>query len=72
MTLIRNEVEPILGLFIALPITSEPREIIEVTERYGLMLADSIIALTCKYQGIDTMATLDRDFERIPWLRVIP
>lgn len=69
--LIKNDVEPILKLFITLPITLEPQEVIEVIEEYGLMPADSIIALTCKHQGIDTIATLDGDFERIPWLKII-
>ncbi len=36
------------------------------------MLADTIIALTCKHHGIKTIATLDEDFRRIPWLEVIP
>jgi len=72
ISLIRNDVEPILGLFITLPVTSEPREVIDVIEKHGLMPADSIIALTCKHQGIDTIATLDGDFERVPWLKVIP
>ncbi len=70
--LIRNDVEPILKLFITLPTTIEPQEVIDVIEEYGLMPADSIIALTCKHQGVNTIATLDKDFERIPWLRVIP
>ncbi len=70
--LIRSDVEPVLGLFITLPTTSEPHEVIDVIEKYGLMPADSIIALTCKHQGINTIATLDRDFERVPWLKVIP
>jgi len=70
--LIRNDVEPILKLFITLPTTIEPQEVIDVIEEYGLMPVDSIIALTCKHQGVNTIATLDKDFERIPWLRVIP
>ncbi len=70
--LIKNDVEPILKLFITLPTTIEPQEVIDVIEEYGLMPADSIIALTCKHQGVNTIATFDKDFERIPWLRVIP
>ena len=70
--LIKNDVRPILKLFITLPITSEPHEIINTIEEYGLMPADSIITLTCKYHGINTIATLDEDFKRVPWLKVIP
>ncbi len=70
--LIKNDIEPVLKLFITLPITSEPHEIIDVIEKYGLMPADSIIALTCKHQGMNTIATFDEDFKRVPWLNVIP
>jgi predicted nucleic acid-binding protein len=72
ISLIRDDVEPVLRLFITLPITSEPHEVINIIEKHGLMPADSIIALTCKHQGINTIATLDRDFERVPGLKVIP
>ncbi len=70
--LIRNDVEPILKLFITLPITLEPQEVVDIIEKYGLMPADSIIALTCKHHGINTIATLDEDFKRVPWLKVVP
>ena len=69
--LIKNDIEPVLELFITLPITIEPQEVIDVIKEYGLMPADSIIALTCKHQGVNTIATLDSDFERIPWLKII-
>jgi len=72
ISLVRDDVEPVLRLFITLPITSEPHEVINIIEKHGLMPADSIIALTCKHQGINTIATLDRAFERVPWLKVIP
>ncbi len=70
--IIKNDVEPILELFINLPITLEPHEVVETIKEYGLMSADSIITLTCKHYGITTIATLDEDFKRIPWLKVIP
>lgn len=70
--LIRSDVEPILELFITLPITLEPQDVIETIEKYGLMPADSIIALSCKHQGINIIATLDEDFKQVPWLKVIP
>ena len=69
--LIKNDVEPVLKLFISLPITLDPNEIINTIEEYGLMPADSIIVLTCKHHGINTIATLDEDFKRVPWLKVI-
>ena len=48
------------------------REIIEVASRYRLPSNDAVIALTCKRYGIDVLATLDKDFERVPWLKIIP
>lgn len=62
--LIKNDVEPVLKLFIALPIALGPQEVIEFIARYGLMPADSIIALTCRQHGIDTIATFDEDFRK--------
>ena len=59
-------------MFITLPITLEPQEVVDIIEKYGLMPADSIIALTCKHHGINTIATLDEDFKRVPWLKVVP
>lgn len=70
--LIKNDVEPILKLFITLPITLGPQEVVDIIEKYGLMPADSIITLTCKHQGINIIATLDEDFKRVPWLKVVP
>ena len=70
--LIKNDVEPALKLFIILPIALGSQEVIELIERYGLMPADSIIALTCRQHGINTTATFEEDFKGVPWLKVIP
>ena len=51
---------------------AEPKELLETMRKYQLTPSDAIIALTCKYYGIDTILTFDEDFKRIPWLRVIP
>jgi len=72
VSLVKNDVQPVLRLFTTLPLTAEPEEIIQYMEEYGLMPADAIIALTCKHHGINTIATLDEDFKRVPWLKVIP
>ncbi len=69
---IKTEVEPVLRLFVSLPLVAEPSEIVAAIEEYGLMPADSIIALTCKHYEISIIATLDKDFARIKWLRIIP
>ena len=47
-------------------------EIHETMIKYRLLPGDTIIALTCKHYGIDTILTFDEDFKRIPWLKVIP
>jgi predicted nucleic acid-binding protein len=70
--MIENDVLPVLKLFISLPLAAEPVEIFRFMKEYGLMPADALIAVTCKHYSIDTIATLDEDFKRIPWLKVIP
>jgi len=47
-------------------------ELREVITRYRLLPTDAQIAITCRYYGIPTIATLDEDFKRIPWLKTIP
>jgi len=47
-------------------------ELREVIIKYGLIPTDAQIAITCQYNGITTIATLDGGFKQIPWLRVIP
>ena len=70
--LIRSDVLPVLKLFVSLPLSAEPDDVVSLIEEYGLMPADALIALTCKQHGIGTVATLDDDFKRIPWLRTVP
>ncbi len=47
-------------------------EWLEIMKSYRLLPNDAQIALTCRRYGIDTIATFDEDFRRIPWLKVIP
>ena len=51
---------------------TQPDQIIATMGNYRLSPRDAIIALTCRYYGIDTILTFDEDFKRIPWLKVIP
>ncbi|MEB3787514.1 MAG: PIN domain-containing protein [Desulfurococcales archaeon] len=51
---------------------AEPKELLETMRKYQLTPSDAIIALTCRHYSIDTILTFDEDFERIPWLKVIP
>jgi len=47
-------------------------ELVEVATKYNLMPSDALIAITYRNQGINTIATFDEDFKRVPWLKVIP
>ncbi len=44
---------------------------IEAASQLKLLPSDTIIALTCKYNDIDTIITFDEDFKRVPWLKVV-
>jgi len=48
------------------------QDMIETASSLKLLPSDTIIALTCKHYGIDTILTFDEDFKRVPWLKVIP
>ena len=47
-------------------------ELKEAIAKYKLLPTDAQIVITCRHYGITTIATLDKDFERVPWLQVIP
>jgi len=42
-----------------------------VITKYGLLPNDALIAATCKYHGIQKIATFDPDFKRVDFLEVI-
>jgi len=50
----------------------DPDELIKAIKNYKLMPNDAQIALTCKHNKIETLASFDEDFKRVPWLKVIP
>lgn len=47
-------------------------ELREAIINYRLLPTDAQIAITCKHYDITIIATLDRDFKRVPWLKTIP
>ena len=53
-------------------VEAQPSQIVNTMDNYRLAPRDTIIALTCKHYGINTILTFDEDFKRIPWLKVIP
>ena len=42
-----------------------------MVEDYGLLPNDALIAATCKYYGIERIATFDDDFKKVDFLRVV-
>jgi len=47
-------------------------ELVSIIRLYRLAPNDAQIVLTCRHHRINTLATFDEDFRRIPWLKVIP
>lgn len=43
---------------------------LDLSRRYGLPSNDAIHLATMKNEGITTLASNDRDFERVEWLRL--
>ncbi len=59
--------------FTELEVNDEIKEqAIKITRDYGLLPNDSLIVATCKHYSINTILTFDKDFKRVPWLKVIP
>ena len=50
----------------------EYQDMLETVSQLKFLPSDTIIALTCKHNNIDTIITFDEDFKRIPWLKVAP
>ena len=42
-----------------------------IIEKYGLLPNDALIAATCKYYGINKIATFDDDFKKVDFLEVV-
>ncbi|ALU11481.1 twitching motility protein PilT [Ignicoccus islandicus DSM 13165] len=49
----------------------DPDELVKAIEFYRLAPNDAQIVLTCKHSNIESLATFDEDFKRIPWLKII-
>ncbi|MCD6560011.1 PIN domain nuclease [Thermococci archaeon] len=57
---------------VLLPVPSDLTSLVQVMEGYSLLPNDALIALTCKVQKIDKIATFDSDFRGVDFLKVIP
>ena len=47
-------------------------ELLETMKKFNLLPGDTVIAITAKHYGIDTIFTFDEDFKRVSWLIAIP
>ncbi len=67
-----KELLEVLGPTLLPEILESWSEPIETAVKYRLPSNDALVALMCRRHGIDVLATLDEDFKRVPWLKLIP
>ena len=70
--LLEEDIRPLLSLFNLITVETRIEELLDLIESYGLLPNDALIAMVALKHGINTIATFDEDFRRVPWLRVIP
>jgi predicted nucleic acid-binding protein len=71
-SLLEEDVKPLLSLFKLVTVEASLEDLLNLIENYGMLPNDTLIALAALKHGINTIATFDEDFKRIPWLKVIP
>ena len=71
-SLLEEDVKPLLSFFNVLAAEINIEELLNLIENYGLLPNDALITVTALKHGINTIATFDEDFKRVPWLKVIP
>lgn len=54
-----------------IPQPNDPFMLLDAIIKYKLLPGDAIIVASCKHHGITKIATLDSDFRRVDFLRVI-
>ena len=69
ISLILDKLKDHIDLLLLVEILEENKEVLEIAiylmKRYNLLTNDALILATCKYYGIDKLASLDKDFENI-------
>jgi len=70
--LLEEDIRPLLSLFKLVTAETRIEELLDLIESYGLLPNDALIAIVALKHGINTIATFDEDFRRVPRLRVIP
>lgn len=67
-----SKVVRLLQLCDNLPLNDEICKIsIKIMNTYGLLPNDALIAATCKFYGMEEIATSDEDFKRVNFLKVL-
>ncbi len=64
-----GRVSELFEIFNILPI-SDVAEVYEAIKRYALLPNDAFHVVVMKNYGIENIATNDRDFERVDWIKV--
>ncbi len=72
----KNYLNKVFELFnalnlIILPDYQELSLVLEIMQKYHLLPNDALIAATCKYYGINKIATFDEDFEKVDFLETV-
>ncbi len=70
--IIEQDIHPLLTGFEHLPTNIGIDDLIEHMAKYRLLSNDALIVATCRAYSIENIATFDKDFKRVPWLKVIP
>ena len=70
--LLKEDVAPLLSLFKVVAAEATVEELLDLVASYGLLPNDALIVAAALRHGINTVATFDEDFKRVPWLRVLP
>ncbi|MCD6348897.1 MAG: PIN domain-containing protein [Candidatus Korarchaeota archaeon] len=50
----------------------DPDELVHAIKSYRLAPSDAQVVITYKQHGIGTLASFDTDFNRVPWLKLVP
>ncbi len=67
-----EDVKPLLSLFEMLPLEAGVEELMELVEDYELRPNDALIVVAALKNRVDAIATFDKDFKKVPWVKIIP
>ena len=70
--IIEQDIHPLFTGFKHLPTNIGIDGLIEHMAKYRLLSNDALIVATCRVYSIGNIDAFDKDFKRVPWLKVIP